>query len=1289
MKDVSGSVLVIGGGIAGIQASLDIADQGFKVYLVEKDPSIGGRMAQLDKTFPTNDCSICIEAPKMVEVARHPNIEVLAYSEVKGVKGKIGNFKVKVLRKPRYVDDDLCNGCGLCVEEAGCIKACPVGAIKKDEVTGIISIDEELCKREIEENGCTECIGGCQYDAVSIPPGYDHAAICDLCGGDPKCIEVCPVNALELKKFHVKLSIDPEKCTGCRTCELICSEEKEDLFNPNRSRIRINEDRGIVDTLVCQLCKVDIKCVDACPVNALEKDEETGAIKLSGLCAASGGCSACVDACEYDAIRIPLGATEPILCDLCGGEPKCMEFCPVDAISMETFYDGIELDPEKCTGCRTCELACSEEKDGVFNPKKSRIHIIEHEGNIEVNRCVLCKTCPVFAPSEFDAGMGQRKAVYIPFPQAVPSVATIDREKCVICGCCDYICKTDATDAVIFSQKPEEIEINVGSVVVATGYEEYDPSVKKEYGYGLYDNVVTGLQYERLLMASGPTFGHVVRPSDHKDPKKIAWIQCVGSRDENAHKYCSRACCMWATKQAMITKEHDKSIDTTIFYMDIRAYGKNFEEFYIRAQEQSGINYIKSRPGEVIETPDKKMILRYEDIATGEIGEFEADLLVLSSAIIPNRTNEELSRALKIELDENNFFKEKDMLFAPLETSRAGIYMGGCISGPKDIPDSIAQSCGAAAKAIIPVHEARGKDTVAFELPPEKEVTDDEEPRVGVFVCRCGINIGGVVDVENVIEYAKTLPGVVFSEVDTFTCSDDCQTRIKNAIEEHKLNRVLVAACTPKTHEPLFRATLREAGLNPYLFEFVNIREHCSWIHQGETGLATEKAKDLVRMGVGKAKLLLVEEEGELEVGEDALVIGGGIAGMTTALDLADMGFSVHLVEKEGELGGMLSKINKLFPTDVLAEDMIRPKIEAIESHENIKVYKGADIEELNGFIGNFNTVISQNGSKDAFKAATVVLATGSKEIDPTGYYGYGQHDNVITQLELEKMLKEGTLKEPKDVVIITCVGAREDKGRTYCCRIGCGTSVKNAKYIKELYPEANVTVLYYQDLRVFGKREEEYYRDVRYNHGVQFINYTKEKRPEVSIKDSGLTIDVYDSLVGEEIKLDADLLVLTVATEGAEDIGKIQKMLKVPLGVGNFLAEAHVKIRPLDFASDGIYLCGSANFPRSVPDAIAQGSGAASRASIPMGQGKVTSEGIVSIINEGMCVRCGTCEPMCPYSAIRTEDDGRVYVLTALCKGCGTCAAACPTGAVDQRHFQNDQIIAQIKNVFYYEALG
>ncbi|MDY6865842.1 MAG: 4Fe-4S dicluster domain-containing protein, partial [Halobacteriota archaeon] len=420
MKDVSGSVLVIGSGIEGVQVSLDKADQGFKVYLVDNDPSL------------------CIDSPKIDELTKHPNIEVLSYSEVKEIEGESGDFKVKVLRKPRYVDEDLCDGCAQCVEEPGCIKACPVGAIKKDPSTGSIKIDEELCKQEIEANGCKECVTGCEYGAICIPPGYDHAVACDLCGGEPKCVEVCPVNALELKKFHVKLTVDLEKCTGCRSCELACSEEKEGLLSPSRSRIRINEKEGIINYSVCQLCKVDVRCVDSCPENALEKDEETGVIKLVGECIE---CSACIRACKYDAIKVPPGTNEPIVCDLCGGQPKCMESCPFDAISMEVFYSGIELNPERCTGCRSCELACSEEKDGVFNPKKSRIHIIELNGEIESKKCELCKTCPVYIPIESDDGEMQRKAIYMPPPGAIPYVPTIDRDNCVICGCCDWICK--------------------------------------------------------------------------------------------------------------------------------------------------------------------------------------------------------------------------------------------------------------------------------------------------------------------------------------------------------------------------------------------------------------------------------------------------------------------------------------------------------------------------------------------------------------------------------------------------------------------------------------------------------------------------------------------------------------------------------------------------------------------------------------------------------------------------------------------------------------------------------
>ncbi len=781
------------------------------------------------------------------------------------------------------------------------------------------------------------------------------------------------------------------------------------------------------------------------------------------------------------------------------------------------------------------------------------------------------------------------------------------------------------------------------------------------------------------MNAAGPTGGHIVRPSDGKEPKKVAWIQCVGSRTKE-RPYCSRVCCMYATKEAIITKEHTPDIETHIFYMDMRAYGKGFEEYYRRAEEQIGVKYVRGRPSKVSENPETgDLTIRYENLDTGEVGGLEANMLVLACAGVPTDTNKELAKILGVKLDENGFFQEKNLPLAPIETDAEGIYLAGCAQGPKDIPDSVTQASGAAAKAIMPIVEARGEEIEEVELPEEKEVKPTDEPRIGVFVCRCGVNIGRIVGVPAVVEYAKTLPNVTFVNEDIFTCSDDCRGRIKAAIEKYDLNRVVVAACSPRTHEGLFRDTCREVGLNPYLFEFVNIRDQCSWVHMNEPEEATEKAKDLLRMGVARARLLEAEEEGELSVGPECLVIGGGIAGMTAALELANMGFKIKLVEREQELGGMLRNLYKLFPTETPAEEAIAPKIRAAYEHKNIEIYTGVEIKDIKGYIGNFEVTISKKDSEDVFNISTIIVATGSQEIDATGYYGYGEYDNVVTQLQLERMLKEGTLKELKNVVIINCVGAREEEGKTYCCRFGCGTSIKNAKYIKEMYPDANVFILH-RDIRTVGKKGEEYYNDVRAN-GVKFIRFSKDKKPLVFEEGGKLIVKVYDGLLRTDLEIEPDLVVLTTATEGAKGAGALQKMLKVPIGAGNFFHEAHVKLRPLDFATDGIYLCGCAHSPKGVVDTITQAVGAASRASIPMGVGMIKSEGITAVINPEACVNCGICMTMCPYGAIRMVD-GVTEVITAVCKGCGTCVAACPTGALEQRHYQNKQIASQIKNV-------
>ncbi len=553
-----------------------------------------------------------------------------------------------------------------------------------------------------------------------------------------------------------------------------------------------------------------------------------------------------------------------------------------------------------------------------------------------------------------------------------------------------------------------------------------------------------------------------------------------------------------------------------------------------------------------------------------------------------------------------------------------------------------------------------------------------DEPRIGVFVCDCGTNIRGVVNVPDVVEYVKTLPNVVHSEETTYLCSADFQQKIKDRIGEHDLNRVVVACCTPRTHEPLFRETCREAGLNPYLLEFTSIREHCSWVHMHEPEKATGKAKDLVRMGVAKARLLEPQEELKIPVGKECLVIGGGIAGMTAALNLADMGLNVKLVEKEDELGGMLKKINKLFPHDLAPEEIVEPKVKAVYEHKNIEVYTGTEIKDIKGYIGEYQVTIrnDKKHSESKFKVSTIIVATGMREIDPNGYYEYGRYDEIITQHQLEQRLKEGALKEVKNIVMINCVGSREKDGRNYCCNIGCGTSIKNAKYVKELYPDANVYILY-RDLMVFGKEEMEYLEDVK-GKLVNFIEYSEFRRPEVYKDNEKLIVKVYAPLLADEVKIEADLVVLTVATEGADGVKELREMLKVPVDAGNFFREGHVKLQPLGFATDGIYLCGCAHSPKGVIDTIHQANGAAMKASIPMGKGFVKAEGITSLINPELCTQCGLCAEVCPYGAIIMEDKVPRGI-PALCKGCGTCAAECPTDAITMRHFTDAQIMAQI----------
>ncbi len=995
MKAKVGAVLVVGGGIAGIQASLDLADSGFRVYLLDESPSIGGTMTQLDKTFPTNDCAMCILAPKLVGAGRHPNIFLITNSAVKEVEGEAGNFKITITRKARYVNEEKCTGCGVCAQK-------------------------------------------------------------------------CPVEALD----------------------------------------------------------------------------------------------------------------------------------------------------------------------------------------------------------EFNQGLGERSGIFVPYLQAVPLTYIIDREKCIGCKTCQEVCKAGAIE---YNDKDEDVTISVGSIILAPGFEELDPRLKSEYGYGRYPNVVSSIEFERVLSASGPYGGIVIRPSDGEVPRRIAFIQCVGSRDAKlGNNYCSSACCMYAIKEAIIAKEHNPDLQCTIFFMDVRAFGKEFDAYYTRAEEEYGVEFVRSRVSHVEEVPESEsLIVRH--VMNGEPKDEEFDLVVLSVGMRPPKHVEELAETLDIRLNKYNFCSNET--FSPLETSRPGIYVCGAFSSPKDIPESVAQASGAAAKAASIIAPERGKLTVVKELPQEMDVSG-EEPRIGVFVCHCGINIGGVVDVPEVVEYAKTLPNVVYAEDNLYTCSQDTQERIREKIEEHNLNRVVVASCTPRTHEPLFRETIREAGLNIYLFEMANIRDQCSWVHMHEHEEATEKAKDLVRAAVAKARLLVPLPKPVIGVTPGGLVIGGGLSGMTAALELAKQGFEVHLVEKGDELGGHLRHIRYLLGSED-PQQRLRSIIREVTQNENIHLYTGSEISNVEGYVGNFKTSLNCNGDKKEINHGIVIVATGAIEYKSTEYL-YGIDRRVLTQHELEKKLNGGSFNA-KTVMMIQCVGSRNGE-HPYCSRICCSQAVKNASKIKELSPETEVYVLY-KDMRTYGFLED-YYREAA-SKGVLFLRYDEQHKPKVTKGGGKLKVLMWEPIIKSWIRMEPDLLALSVATISNPDNERIAQMLKVPLSKDGFFLEAHMKLRPVDFATDGIFLCGLAHWPKSVEESISQACAAAARAITILSKETLEVEGAIALVNEDFCSGCKFCEAVCEYSAIEMKElngKPRAHVIEALCKGCGVCGATCPMGAISMLHFTDDQILAQVR---------
>jgi len=902
---------------------------------------------------------------------------------------------------------------------------------------------------------------------------------------------------------------------------------------------------------------------------------------------------------------------------------------------------------------------------------------------IDMAKCIACglcaEKCPKKVPDEYNLGLAKRKAVYLSYAQAVPPKYAIDKETCLFfkkggkCKACEKFCPTGAVD---FSQVDEDKEISVGTVILAAGFRPYDPTKYGAYHYANFPNVVTGLEFERILAAAGPFHGHMVRPSDHKEPTRIAWLQCVGSRDLNHcdNSHCSAVCCMYAIKEAIIAKEHSKEpMDAAIFFMDIRTHGKEFEKYYWRARDEFGVRFIRSRVHTIDPVPGTDDVAIRYLLEDGTLKTETFDLLVLSNGFEVSPEVQDLAKTLGVKVNANKFADTSS--FTPVSTSRPGVYVCGAFQGPKDIPQSVMEASAAAAASSELLSSARfslAKKKPVFE---ERDVSQ-EEPRIGVFVCHCGINIASVVDVEGVRDYAKTLPYVAHVENSLFACSQDTQELIKERIREHKLNRVVVASCTPRTHEPTFQETIKEAGLNRFLFQMANIRDQGSWVHMNVPEAATRRAKDQVRMAVAAAALQPPLREFDLPVTKAGLVIGGGVAGMEAALGLAGQGYKVDLVEKKDFLGGHALKLNNTWNGEAV-RPYVDELVQKVAGNPQITVHLGSEVANVEGFVGNFKSTVSTQGRETLVEHGTAIIAIGGHSFKPTEYL-YKENPKVLLSLEMDQALRE---KNPmvtgaKSAVFIQCVGSREPQ-RPYCSRVCCTHSVESALKLKEINPDMDVYVLY-RDLRTYGLREN-LYREAR-EKGVIFIRFDLENKPQVE-QDAGgtLTVTVRDHVLGIPVHLHPDVLTLASAII-VKDQEKIAKQFKVPLTNDGFFLEAHMKLRPVDFATEGVFVAGLAHYPKPTDECIAQAKAAAARAAVVLAQDAIRAGGVVAQIDPALCSGCQACVGVCPFGAISYKEREDVCeVNQALCKGCGTCAATCPSECITLFGFSHKQIYTQV----------
>jgi len=734
---------------------------------------------------------------------------------------------------------------------------------------------------------------------------------------------------------------------------------------------------------------------------------------------------------------------------------------------------------------------------------------------------------------------------------------------------------------------------------------------------------------------------------------------------------------MYATKEAVITKSHNKEIDTAVFFMDMRSFGKEFDQYILRAKNEYGVRYIRSQIPSVKESDTSDGLTLSYSTEEGPPQEEEFDLVVLAGGLHRPEGSSELAELLGIGLNKYGFCSTADL--DSVETEQGGIFVCGAFQGPKDIPETVTQSSAAAAKVSVLLRPPRRKLEEEVSYPPETDITQ-QPPRIGIFVCRCGTNIGDIVNVPAVVEYAKTLPYVVYAEENLYSCSQDAQEKIKEEIKEHNLNRVVVASCTPRTHQPLFQETLRQAGLNKYLFEMANIREQCSWVHMNQPDEATRKAKDLTRMAVARAQIIqpLVAESAEII--PKGLVIGGGLAGMTAALSLAEQGYKAYLIEKEAELGGNFRRLKLSLPLNDDPQKYLRSLMEKVESNELVEVYTGAEIQRVAGFIGNFQTTIVHQGKEVELDHGAIMVATGGEELKPAEYL-YGEDERVVTGQEFEELLAQGDgrIGKIKSIAIILCVGSREE-GRPYCSRVCCIQAIKAALKLKSDFPDKQVFIIY-KDIITYGFLED-YYRKAR-EQGVVFLRYDDDNKPSLTKEGDKLKLTHrVQALGGEEIVLYPNMVVLNAAII-PRDNSSLAKMLKVPLTGDGFFLEAHMKLRPVDFATDGVFLCGLAHSPKSAEESITQAHAAASRAVSLLCQTTIEAPAVTAEVDEEQCRACGRCVEVCEYSAPELVDVGEgrkaARINPLLCKGCGACPVRCPSSAITLKHFTSGQIVSMI----------